>query len=571
MMSGSVLVLEAETAAGKTEAAISHFKNLKAAGLVDSFFFGLPTRTSAAQIHRRIGVYVSRILNPAPVVTLAVPGYLVDNPADCLLPVDNDIFDGEHEDRDWFSKNSNRYLASTAAVGTVDQILLSVTRKKHASMRWSSMARSLLIIDEVHASDVFMSKMLEVVVAKHVRRGGHVLLMSATLGSSQLHDFLKSAGITTHKRLSFDEACNIAYPVIHSAKDGEYRTTPIKASGSSKTVEVSIFRSIDDDDAVVARVAAHARAGARVLVIRNTVSACVRLQKALEAILPPEIFIQVNGIAVPHHGRYAPEDRFLLDGAIEAGFGKNSPDGPKVAICTQTVEQSLDIDADVLITDICPMDVLLQRIGRLHRHRALRTRPTGYEIARAEILVPISGLEAYAVKSANSIGRGRAYENVLAVILTAEELERRKTLTIPDENRFLVECSTHPDVLERRAANSPALSKYHFRYLGTQLGAKTIARSNARDPDWRYGDAVTDDWGTGTSRLGELGMRVNFPSLIKTSLGSMISGLAIPAWILQKNENNLDIELDDVISSPNGVTFSIGDHLVSYGKYGMEF
>ncbi len=71
----------------------------------------------------------------------------------------------------------------------------------------------------------------------------------------------------------------------------------------------------------------------------------------------------------PHHSRYAKTDRQLLDKAIEAAFGRGGASGGCVAVATQTVEQSLDIDADLLITDLCPIDVLLQRIGRLHRHK----------------------------------------------------------------------------------------------------------------------------------------------------------------------------------------------------------
>ena len=75
-----------------------------------------------------------------------------------------------------------------------------------------------------------------------------------------------------------------------------------------------------------------------------------------------------------HHGRFAAEDRRRLDAAIEERLGKGSAARPVIVVATQTVEQSLDVDADLLLTDLCPIHVLLQRIGRLHRHR-LRPGP----------------------------------------------------------------------------------------------------------------------------------------------------------------------------------------------------
>src|SRR5690606_3519381 len=121
-----------------------------------------------------------------------------------------------------------------------------------------------------------------------------------------------------------------------------------------------------------------ARAGARVLVIRNTVGDAVATRQALAQLAPdaPEPF-RLGGVGTLHHGRFAREDRRRLDTAVEAALGKDAPRaGGLVLIGTQTLEISLDLDADLLITDLCPIDVLLQRIGRLHRHE--RARPAGF-------------------------------------------------------------------------------------------------------------------------------------------------------------------------------------------------
>ena len=123
-----------------------------------------------------------------------------------------------------------------------------------------------------------------------------------------------------------------------------------------------------------------ARDGAKVLVIRNTVSNAVETQEALEqaAGRDSDLLFSVNGIPTLHHSRFAPDDRSLLDSEVEARLGRNRASGGLIVVGTQTLEQSLDIDADLLTTDLCPVDVLLQRIGRLHRHRR-GDRPEGYK------------------------------------------------------------------------------------------------------------------------------------------------------------------------------------------------
>src|SRR5690606_20566847 len=146
--------------------------------------------------------------------------------------------------------------------------------------------------------------------------------------------------------------------------------------------------SIADPGAVAALALDAARRGGKVLVIRNTVSDCIATQEALESLSEGDstLLFRCAGVAAPHHARYAKPHREALDRAIEASFGKDRPGGGMVAIATQTVQQSLDLDADLLLTDLCPADVLLQRIGRLHRHE--RTREPAFTKAKAVVLVP---------------------------------------------------------------------------------------------------------------------------------------------------------------------------------------
>ncbi|WP_370877859.1 hypothetical protein [Xanthobacter agilis] len=148
----------------------------------------------------------------------------------------------------------------------------------------------------------------------------------------------------------------------------------------------------------------------------------VATQAAIEELAghDPALF-RVDGLSTLHHGRFSAGDRRLLDRAVENAIGRERPDGPVILVGTQTLEQSLDIDADLLITDLAPIDVLLQRLGRLHRHE--RSRPSPFTAARAIVLVPDS-FEASLAAVSNANGRQRVgphglggfvYENLLSI------------------------------------------------------------------------------------------------------------------------------------------------------------
>ena len=122
-----------------------------------------------------------------------------------------------------------------------------------------------------------------------------------------------------------------------------------------------------DRYAVAERALHAARDGAKVLVVRNTVGYAIATQQALEELASGDedraLLFSCRGVPTLHYGRFAAVDRRLLDREVEGCLGKGRRAGGLVVVGTQTLEQSLDIDADFLMTDLCPVDVLLQRIG----------------------------------------------------------------------------------------------------------------------------------------------------------------------------------------------------------------
>ncbi|MBY0329312.1 MAG: CRISPR-associated endonuclease Cas3'', partial [Acetobacteraceae bacterium] len=189
---GQVVLLEAATGSGKTEAALWRWQHLLREGAVDGLAFLLPTRTSAVQMYDRVGRAVAALWPDEavrPNIVLAVPGYLrADGAEGTRLPGFRVLWDddrgGARAHARWAAESPRRGLAGAVVVGTVDQALMAALTTKHAHLRGACLLRHLLVVDEVHASDAYMTELLRTLLARQVAAGGHALLLSATLGAA---------------------------------------------------------------------------------------------------------------------------------------------------------------------------------------------------------------------------------------------------------------------------------------------------------------------------------------------------------------------------------------------------
>ena len=448
-----LVIIESETGSGKTEAALWRFARMYETGLVDGLYFALPTRAAARQIFDRVNRFVANMFpadgRPEPV--LAVPGYLRSGDVHGQRLHDYEVWWDDHaaNGRRWAAESPKRYLTAQIAVGTVDQVMLGSLKVKNAHMRAAGLARNLLVVDEVHASDAYMSEVLAAVLDAHLGAGGHALLMSATLGSTARHRWLRHDDVDAP---SLTDTIDAPYPAVSTSSG----MIDARENDRRKDVSIRAEPEMRDFDAVAVQALEAARSGAKVLVVRNTVDHAIRTQEALLEAIGPEdagLLFSVSGIPTLHHGRFAAVDRELLDTEIERRLGRGRPAGGLVVVGTQTLEQSLDIDADLLITDLCPADVLLQRIGRLHRHRQNdHDRPDDYAEPRCIVLTPGDDLSPLLSSGSNANGlgpHGGVYRNLHILEATRRLVDQHPHWHIPEMNRELVEKATHPEVLER--------------------------------------------------------------------------------------------------------------------------
>ncbi|SUS08723.1 CRISPR-associated endonuclease/helicase Cas3 [uncultured Defluviicoccus sp.] len=587
---GRLVALEAETGSGKTEAALWRFKQLFEARAVDGLYFALPTRIAATQIHGRVSRAVEHIFaeEDRPSVVLAVPGYVrVDDVEGRILPGFQVLWPDDPDDAEahkrWAAENPKRFLAAQIAVGTIDQALLSNLMVRHAHLRSTALLRHLLVIDEVHASDAYMTRLLASVLTVHVGAGGHALLMSATLGAAARRQLLLGRRALPP---SPAEAAAVAYPSLSWADGPEEVIVPLEAMGQSKTVAMRCVGEIDAPEAIAHRALDAARAGAKVLVVRNTVRAAVAVQQALEAAVAeaPDpsadaaLLFRCEGVATLHHGRFAGEDRKLLDRAVEVRFGRDRVDGGAVVVGTQTLEQSLDIDADLLITDLCPIDVLLQRLGRLHRH--LRpNRPPDCERAQCFVLTFAErDLSRLLGRSCHGLGPSRDFRGVYPDLRVIEATWRlllaHPQFDIPAINRMLVEGATHPAELDAVAAElGPAWQAHGDALAGKESADRSIAALHTIDRDQPFQEVrfpglderVQTRLGA-DSRLIDFGAEGAAPPV--GPFGRPVRVLTLPEHLCRGIPANAVVTITE--QSADGFQFSFGDKLFVYGPHGVE-
>jgi CRISPR-associated endonuclease/helicase Cas3 len=379
----ALILVEAPTGSGKTEAALAHAWRLMQIGAAEGIVFALPTQATANAMLTRARAFAEQAFAGANVV-LAHGHRAMNREFRRLLdagrlPTAQGRSDAAVQCAEWLASSRKRVFLGQVGVCTVDQVLLSVLPIRHSFVRAFGISRAVLIIDEIHAYDAYMNGLLREVLRRHRAAGGHAILLSATLPADIRNDLVAAWG-GPHS----DDA---PYPVVWRVSDGctAAETLPASQRPDARSVAVETIQTPEafPDDNLVQRVTAAAESGALVGIVCNLVQDAQRLAGVIRELThhPVDLF----------HARFRLCDRQAIEEAVIRDYGRAAKrDQGRILVATQVIEQSLDLDFDWIITQLCPVDLLFQRIGRLHRHAATH-RPVGFEQPCCTVLAPRNG------------------------------------------------------------------------------------------------------------------------------------------------------------------------------------
>lgn len=393
-----MLVLEAPMGSGKTEAAVAAAEELMAKKKLDGLFFGLPTQATSNGIFPRINAWLKNFAEEHD----AIEKIKLMHGKAALNDLQEELLEGIHVDEDfgsgvltaqWFEGKKTSIL-SDAVVGTVDQFLLAALKQKHLALRHLGFSRKIVIIDEVHAYDAYMDVFLCRAIEWMGAYSIPVILLSATLPAEirikLIFAYLRGQGkkLGKQEKEKYKEKLHSkVYPMLTYTDNGNIFQNKDFLLEKDKRVIVTELDEANLERTLKLLLAEGGVAG----IIVNTVIRAQEIFEHLAEAFPNDVKLL--------HGKFIDTDRAIKEKQLMETIGKGAKRPQRAIIVgTQVLEQSLDIDFDVLISDLCPMDLLLQRVGRLHRHAIPRpqnlSQPVLYVMGESQNLEFESGAAA---------------------------------------------------------------------------------------------------------------------------------------------------------------------------------
>ncbi len=470
-----MVVIEDETGAGKTEAALILAQRMLAAGKGHGLFFALPTMATADAMFTRVSGTVGRMFD--------VPSVALAHGRAALSANWREVQGAAHNGEDavtcapWLADGRRRALLAQVGVGTIDQALLSVLPSRFGTLRHWGLSSKILVVDEVHEmGDPYMAVALEQLLAFHAARGGSAILMTATLPGRQRDSLLSAyASVSGMRR-------EMIYPALVVGSSAGVTETSVHACPSPRG-PVTV-RRLADMEAAVALLKRSASEGAACVWVRNAVDDAIDATEALRA----------EGVAADLlHARFALCDRKAQEVAMLARFGKDGTGrAGRVLVATQVVESSLDLDFDVMVSDLAPMAALIQRAGRLWRHMDMR--PTELRPVPAPVLHVLSP-DPKQVRDDrwvhDVLDRGAWVYSVADQWRTASVLFDAGRIVAPSGLRALIEPVHGADPIEI----PPALAQAEAEAAGENQGKRTVGYQNVvkLSDGYRFAGGGSDD------------------------------------------------------------------------------
>jgi len=446
-------IVESDTGSGKTEFALAYASELIKQGLADGIVFGLPTQATANGLFDRIGEAANKLF-PDSTVTLA------HSKSKYLIPDENGFL----------HQSSKRAFLGSMSVATVDQILMGVLGIKHQFVRSFGTRKSVLILDEIHSFDAYMYGLIEKVLTGQHEAYSSVILLSATLAIE-----LKTKLLNSYQGKSESDA----YPLIsHVNLQGKSTHFTVNELPEEKIIQSKVWIDPNQlpNSEQCQKLIDWAEAGAMVGVVCNT----VKDAQLIYSLLANKTEIDVDLF----HARYTVEDRIKLEDYVLNKYGKNAERKGGLLVATQVIEQSLDLDFDVLVSQIAPIEFLMQRMGRLWRHKRLNTElsPRATVIKQPLFITLCPVLQEIEQNfETGYAGSGFVYKNIRVLYRTQKYLENNTSFLFPACYRAAINqiyyeesYSNEPDKL------TDIVDKFNNEQDGSYYSAKMISNHYSR-------------------------------------------------------------------------------------------
>ncbi len=354
---GPVMALiEDATGAGKTEAALILAARMMEAGKGDGFFFALPTMATSNAMLARLEGIVPRLFSGRPALALTHGRAGMNELFRQIQGRDGSDPAGGPSCGSWLADDRRRILLADVGVGTIDQALMAVLPTRFNTLRLRALSGHILIVDEAHEFDPYMEAQLQRLLQFHAMLGGSAIVMTATLPLAMRAGYAKAFQKGRGIRRPPDVEGN-AYPMLTVIGRGIDSVQPDPVPATCRDLAV---QRLEDEAAAVRLVQSGVKQGMACVWIRNSVSGAIASGMALR-----EAGLQVDLL----HARFTVADRLKHEAAVQRRFGRDGIGrAGRVLVATQVVEASLDLDFDLMVTDLAPVGSLVQRAGRLWRH-----------------------------------------------------------------------------------------------------------------------------------------------------------------------------------------------------------
>ena len=493
-------VIEDVTGSGKTEASAILTARLIGAGKATGAFFALPTMATANAMYARMRGGYRALFAAGEAPSLALAHGRADLNADFARST---VGEGAEADcAAWFAGETRRALLADVGVGTIDQALLAALPSRFQVLRLHGLAGKVMVLDEVHAYDPYMAAGIERLLAFHAMAGGSAILLSATLPRTMRDRFETAWSGERAVGKPVSSASGMGKPVAPPAPPPPDPLPLMSITSIRETARQAVAAAPTSMRRVaVERLASPAEGEARIVAAAGKGAACLYIRNSVDDARETVAALHGAGVsAILFHARFAMTDRLAIEGEVLRVFGKDGTAAERagrVLVATQVVEQSLDLDFDVMVSDLAPLDLLIQRAGRLRRHAR-----QGRVVADAPLAVVSPDPDAVTGEWLSTLlpRTSAVYRDDALLWRSARALFAAGAIVTPAGTRALIEAVYGPD----SETVPPALENAQITAEGQARAYRSFGAHMFLDPAdgyvWSH-DPVVD--GRAPTRLGE--------------------------------------------------------------------